>query len=140
MKKMEKQIPGQTGVYKQDNKDKARNKPIDNHPVLGHIYHDDVGVILGTGYNHFSSPLGIHGLCKMDGKGRLDLLVVVARNAGTGQFKKFMLACMKSFKTICIWQIWNMHLEQMLLKNGFTPDTEITKDREVLKGLRWDKK
>lgn len=106
--------------------------------VLGKVSPDMAGMMLQTGYNRFSSPVGIDGLAKVNGD-RLDILAVHAATPGFGQFREFMKLCKKQFNTICIWEIWNPSLEAALLRYGFTPQTEITGWGETVHGLRWDK-
>lgn len=102
---------------------------------------DPVSLALGMGeqaFHRFSSPIGVRGLAKWKG-GRLDILAIESAVPGAGQFRKFISLCKDSFQTICIWQIWNESLHAALLRYGFTPQTEISGDGEVINGLRWDK-
>lgn len=111
---------------------------IKKHPVLGSLKEDEMGKILNTGYVQFESPSGIFGLCKFTDE-RLDLLVVIAHKPESGQFKRFVTLTKKTFKTICVWEIWNETLKAALDRYEFKPETELQGDGEVLHGMRWDK-
>jgi hypothetical protein len=109
-----------------------------NHPLLGRVEPDPAGVILRTGYMRFQSPKGIGGLAKWTDE-RLDLLAVVAFVNGRGMFRSFIAASKKHFNTICVWHDWNPIIGAALERYGFSPETEIQGDGEVIKGWRWDK-
>ena len=70
---------------------------------------DPVGVILRTGYFRFESPLGVSGLAKVIGR-ELDILVVIAEQKGTGQFRRFIEDCKTRFDSISILEDWNWHV------------------------------
>jgi hypothetical protein len=94
--------------------------------------------MLGTGYSKFAHSSGIEGLCKSNGD-RLDILALHADVPGTGQFRVFIGEAKKTYRTICIWEIWNTWLEPVLDRYGFSPETEITSWGESVSGMRWDK-
>ena len=106
--------------------------------VLGLTNPDPVGELLGTGYLRFQSPSGIDGLAKENGD-RLDLLAVNALVPGIGQFRRFIQRCKREYETICIWEVWNPMLHEILQRYGFRAYSE--KDRhtgERLEGYRYD--
>lgn len=106
--------------------------------LLGFVEPDPIGVILGTGYMRFQSPNGLGGLAKWTDD-RLDLLAVHAFTQGQGQFRSFIAAAKLQWKTICVWQISNPFLGSALERYGFTPETEIQSDGEIVEGFRWDR-
>lgn len=104
---------------------------------LGPLTPDPIGDALGTGYQQFKSPSGVHGLCRVDGD-RLDLLAVIATHPGTGQFRAFTEQCKARFKTICVWHVMNVLLDETLQAYGFRGYEERTPG-EYLSGWRWDR-
>lgn len=106
--------------------------------LLGPTEPDPFGLFLGTGYQRFESPCGIHGLAKESGD-RLDVLAVYAAEAGKGQFREFIRLAKEQFQTVCVWFDDNPALGPALKRYGFTPETEIDGSGEVLTGWRWDK-
>jgi len=107
--------------------------------VLGNTSPFPLGDLLGTGYETFESPTGIHGMSKQNKIGRLDLLAVAATKRGTGQFRDFIDQAKKEYKTICVWEIWNEELAVILARYGFRPVEEIDHDTgELLTGLCWN--
>lgn len=111
----------------------------ESHPILGVVCEDLAGTLLGTEYVRYRSPSGVHGLAKWNDS-RLDLLAVFAKRPGTGQFRRFIGICKASFDTVCVWEVWNPILGPILSKYGFSPETEVQGDGEILTGWRWDKK
>lgn len=107
--------------------------------LLGETEPDPVGAILGTGYYRFSSPVGIDGLCKVNG-GRLDLLAVISREPSKGHLREFLRQAKEHYRTVCVWHVDNPALGPALERYGFTPETEIQPDGEIVPGYRWDKK
>ena len=107
--------------------------------LLGQTEPDPIGQILGTGYNRFSSPLGIDGLAAQPEPGRLDLLALFSTCPGSGQLRAFINAAQTQYSTLCVWHIDNPALYDALLRYGFSPETELDQFGETLKGLRWDK-
>lgn len=109
---------------------------------LGKTQPDTIGVVLGTGYLRFSSPVGIDGLCKPDeAKGRLELLAVASRRPGNGHFKSFIDLCKRDFTTILIWHVTSDILHDCLPRYGFRPWEERQQcqgEWEHLEGYRWD--
>lgn len=81
---------------------------------------DGVGVLLGTGFNRFTTAGGIDGLGKITGK-RLDLLAIVALDPGTGQFRRFIAEAKTHFDTIAILHDWNPLMPEILKRYGFRP-------------------
>jgi len=109
------------------------------HPLLGSNRPDPCSLILGTGYSQFHSFAGIDGLAKWTDS-RLDLLVVHTFLPGQGEFRTFIKSAKTYFRTICIWEVWNPWLGEVLLRYGFTPETEVQSNGEVAEGFRWDEK
>jgi len=105
--------------------------------VLGKIKPDPVGVLLGTGYFRFISPLGVDGLVKVR-QPRLDILFVGTSHPGTGQFRRLIAQAKTEFDIICIWEIWNPLLKIVLPRYDFKPDIDFV-NGEHLAGFRWDK-
>ncbi len=106
--------------------------------VLGQIWTDRIGALLGTNYKRFKSPTGLNGLAKSSGD-RLDILAVDATQPGTGQFRRFIKRAKQEYKTICIWEVWNKDLEGILGRYEFNPCDENDPDtHEHLTGYRWN--
>lgn len=105
--------------------------------VLGRTEPDPAGLILGTGYERFESPTGIDGLAKENGD-RLDVLAVYAREHGQGAFREFIRLAKKEYRTVCVWLDDNPAIGPALQRYGFTPETEIQPDGEIVTGWRWD--
>lgn len=103
--------------------------------TLGAIYLDLTSVLLGTGYDRFSSPTGIQGLAKQDGS-RLDLLAIDASDPGKGQFREFMRQAKSEFEQIFIWEVWNPLLKEILVRYGFRPAVGFF-EGEMLTGFWW---
>lgn len=108
--------------------------------VLGTTRPDPVGLILGTGYQRFQSPIGIEGLAKENGR-RLDILAVVNPTDERGRFRLFIAQAKTQYDTICVWEIFNPAIHAALLRYGFVPETEIpgTGPPVPVEGLRWDR-
>ncbi len=106
--------------------------------VLGTMKPDWIGALLGTSYQRFSSPTGMNGLAKVS-KDRIDILAVDAMIPGTGQFRTFIDQCKQEFETVCIWEVWNPWLHEVLQRYGFRAVEEKDPDTgEELKGYRYD--
>jgi|SRR3989304_3216074 len=106
--------------------------------VLGQTNPDPLSEVLGTGYSRFQSPTGIDGLAKEE-KDRLDLLAFNALVPGIGQFRRFIQRCKREYETICIWEIWNPMLHEVLQRYGFRAYSEKDRDTgELLEGYRYD--
>lgn len=104
------------------------------HPVIGETipWRPELGDV----FQAFSTPT-IHGLAFVKGD-RLDILAVSASNPGHGDFGRFLRECMKSYRTIGIWEIWNGSLAAMLRRYGFRDVKEVI-DADLCTGMRWDK-
>lgn len=82
----------------------------------------------------------IDGLAKENpAENRIDVLSVVSVVPRAGNLKRFILALQAHYQTVCVWCIENPVMHAPLRKWGFTPETEIQADGEVLDGYRWDK-
>jgi hypothetical protein len=97
---------------------------------------DLASMILGTGYDHFVSSTGMHGLGRETGE-RLDVLAVVTLSPGQGQFRQFIQEAKRFYQTICVWEDWNPIITGAMSRYGFTPMTDI-QEGETLTGWRWD--
>jgi GNAT superfamily N-acetyltransferase len=111
-----------------------------DYPVelLGTVEPDPAGVILGTGYMRFKSPIGVDGLAKWTEE-RLDILAVHTDERGKGHFREFIRQAKERYKTICVWEDFNPVVGKALARYGFKPDIEIQIDGEILVGWRWEK-
>lgn len=108
--------------------------------VLGETYPDPLSQLLGTNLFRFRSPTGLNGLAKIVGEDRLDLVAVDALIPGTGQFRTFINRAKEEFSTLCIWEVWNPVLEEVLPRYGFHPHKDTDADTgEKLEGYRWMK-
>ncbi len=108
--------------------------------VLGETYPDPISRLLGTKLFRFRSPTGLNGLAKTVGDDRLDLVAVDASIPGIGQFRTFIKRAKQEYAIICIWEVWNPMLEEVLPRYGFQPHMGIDKDTgEPLNGYRWMK-
>ena len=111
-----------------------------NPNVFTSCYPDPIGQMLGTGMNRFESRHGICGLAKETEAGKtIEILAVESVFAGAGNFRRFIHTCQENYSAICVWHICNPILEKALLRYGFTPETDIAPDGEVMRGLRWDR-
>ena len=125
----------------QDRQSLSRKRPGEDScvkSVLGQINRDPVNEILMTGYSRFESPTGIDGLAKERGD-RLDLLAFNALIPGTGQFRRFIQRCKSEYETVCIWEVWNPMLHEVLPRYGFRAYSERDRDTGApLEGYRYD--
>jgi hypothetical protein len=77
-------------------------------------------------------------LAKENGN-RLDLLAFNALIPGLGQFRRFIQRCKREYETICIWEVWNSWLPEVLQRYGFRAYSEMDRDTgEPLEGYRYD--
>lgn len=107
--------------------------------VLGSITPDPFNQLLGTGYSRFQSSTGMNGLAK-EHKKRVDILALDATKPGTGQLRKFIDRCKREYKTICIWEVWNPWLRDVLKRYGFYTYQAFDRDSgEWLAGYRYDR-
>jgi hypothetical protein len=109
---------------------------ITTESVLGVLTLDWAGMMLGTGFNRFTSPFGVKGLAKDDAV-RLDLLAVESTIPSTGQFKRFIQAAKEQYQIICIWHDWNPGVGPMLQRWGFQRYREQWQGEDLI-GWRWD--
>lgn len=65
-----------------------------------------MGELLGTGYSRFLHASGMAGLAKVT-VNRLDVLAANASVEGQGQFRAFIAAAKKQFRTVAVWEDWN---------------------------------
>ncbi len=106
--------------------------------VLGATAPDPFGQILGTGYDRFKSPTGMNGLAKVSAN-RIDILALDATIPGTGQLRNFIDQCKREYETVCIWEVWNPWLHEVLRRYGFRALREADPDTgEELDGYRYD--
>ena len=106
--------------------------------ILGVLRPDPFSALLGTGFERFESPTGLHGLARTSGK-RLDLLAVNATKPGSGQFRAFIAQAKREFETICVWEVWNPLLDLVLPRYGFRYYEEAdARTGEPLAGYRYD--
>ena len=106
--------------------------------LLGVVEPDPIGIMLGTGYNRFESPIGLAGLAKWTDE-RLDLLAVHTRQKRKGHFRDFIARAKTVWQTICVWHDDNPLVGEALARYGFSRETEIQGDGEMVTGWRWDK-
>lgn len=108
--------------------------------VLGQTRPDRIAQILGTGYERFNSLTGVDGLAKVNGD-RLDVLAVHTPEPfqNRGCCREFVRQAKEQYCTVCIWHVDNQTLAGALKRYGFTPETEIQSDGEIVPGWRWDK-
>lgn len=105
------------------------------HPVLGKLTPDPIGVLLKTGFQRFSAPCGVDGLCCVS-VNRLEILAVHARQPGRGAFRELLGKAKRHFKVIVIFEVWNERLKEFLLREGFQSET-IQRDGEIVEAYRW---
>jgi hypothetical protein len=109
------------------------------NPILGEVNPDPIGEMLGTGMMCFVSPVGISGLCKESEDGNeLNLLAVVARQRGTGQFRTFIDQCKNNYNAVRVLDIMNEDLAKVLKRYGFVPCKWLDQN-EVIYGMEWKK-
>ena len=106
--------------------------------LLGAVTPDPVGMMLGTGYMRFASPLGVDGLVRTNSTKKLELLAVVSTEEGKGNFRRFIAACKERYACICVWEDWNPLLAPMLERYGFKPARQMEWDGEWVSGWQWD--
>jgi hypothetical protein len=87
---------------------------------LGVLTADPVADALGTGFQSFVSPCGVHGLAKVTGR-RLDVLAVAAVEEGKGYFREFVRQAKREFLTVSFVEVWNDTLAATLDRYGFRP-------------------
>jgi hypothetical protein len=118
----------------------AMSKSRTEHPLLGRLFPDPVGICLGTNFERFYSPFEVDGLCKIleDGK-RLDILAIASQDPGRGCCRRFFAAAKNHFDTICVWVILEPIVASMLMRYGFVPASEIMPDGEWVEGFKWVK-
>ncbi len=113
------------------------------HPILGRMVADPFSHALGIGYFEFASPSGISGLARESDDGRkIDILAVTALIERAGCFRSFMNECKDHYQVICIWQITNIWLPEVLKRYGFEPHEDFEKvpgGVERVSGMRWIK-
>ena len=95
-----------------------------------------MGELLGTGYSRFQHACGMAGLAKVTGD-RLDILAVNATQQGQGQFRDFIAAAKKTFKTVAVWEDWNPILAPALERYGFKPAQCVEAWGETNNGWEW---
>ena len=106
--------------------------------LLGETMPDPFSKLLGTNLFRFRSPTGLNGLAKTVGEDRLDLVAVDASIPGTGQFRTFIKKAKQEYAVICIWEVWNPMLDEILPRYGFKPHAGVDEDTgESLSGYRW---
>ncbi len=94
---------------------------------------DPISDMLGTGYKRFESSVGINGLAKVSGK-RLDILAVIARTPGKGQFRRFIAAAKNAYETVAVWEDWNPVIGEALQRYGFRKTSMIGDDGKASAG------
>ena len=111
--------------------------------ILGKLTLDPVAKAIGRNYHHFNSPIGIKGLCRVDGR-HVEFLVVDSIRPGHGLFRDFIAACKLEFDRIDIWHVTSHILFSCLPRYGFRPwqEKQYIKSQNKfghLEGYRWDK-
>jgi hypothetical protein len=79
----------------------------------------------------------VDGLAHVSGR-RIDVLAVMSRFPGSGNFARFLLALMMNYDTVAFWEIINQDLPDVLKRRGFREVTEAI-DGEVSPCMRWDR-
>lgn len=102
---------------------------------MGVVEPDFTSVILGTGFDRFSSPTGIDGLAKWTDE-QLELLAVIANAPHQGQFRAFIQQAKEIWPIILVWHVHNGFLDAALARYGFQPITSEC-DGETVPGWRW---
>ncbi len=105
---------------------------------LGKTHLAPVSAILGTSFHEFNSPYGIEGLA-WDQVERVDILAVLARKPGTGQFRSFIKACQEHWTEINVLEDWNPMVGEALARYGFKRFERSEWDGEKVKGWQWKK-
>lgn len=90
--------------------------------LLGSIRPDPIGSYLGSPFVRFNSPLGIHGLMRVNGD-RLELLAVNAWIPDTGQLRAFMRHAETLFDSILVMDVMNPFLPRVLMRWGYAPES-----------------
>lgn len=95
------------------------------------------------GFSEFKSPIGISGMCRVDGR-RVQFLAVDSIRPGNGLFRDFIAAVKKEFDQIDIMFVESPILLSCLPRYGFRYYEEsqfIARINEwtFLYGYRWDK-
>ena len=100
---------------------------------------DSLGELLGTGYMRFETRIGIQGLARMDNERGLDILAVVSKRPGEGQFRQFIAAAQQAFDRVAVWVDFNPILGKALRRYGFVRAQRTEPDGEVCQGWQWRK-
>jgi hypothetical protein len=101
------------------------------------------------GYSEFKSPIGISGMCRVDGR-RVQFLAVDSIQPGNGLFRDFIIAVKKEFDRIDLMFVESPILLSCLPRYGFKPyqERQFLKSTsrfpelsrwEHVEGYRWDK-
>lgn len=101
------------------------------------------------GYSEFKSPIGISGMCRVDGR-RVQFLAVDSIRPGNGLFRDFIAAVKKEFDRIDLLFVESPILLSCLPRYGFQPyqERQFLKSTsrfpelsrwEHVEGYRWDK-
>lgn len=90
-----------------------------------------------TGFEAFTSHVGIDGLARINGA-CLEVLAVVS--AAPGSFRRFISLAKLEFEQVIVWEVWNPILANALLRYDFRPYTRTESDGDVLKGLAWSQR
>lgn len=103
-------------------------------PVVGRLFEDETGKILGIGYSRFECTFW-YGLAKVNG-GRIDILVIGTKPQGAGYFRKFIFQLKDAYESIYIWEIASAVLTSALHRYGFSPCRQ---PDQPLPGVKTDK-
>jgi hypothetical protein len=90
--------------------------------------------MLGPGYMSFASPFGVKGVAR-ESTDRVDFVCLDARK---GNFRAFIRHCQATYRTICVWEVWNHAIAAALRRHGFQQALESEQFSEF-RGWRWDR-
>jgi hypothetical protein len=113
---------------------------LESIPIIGQLRPDPIAVLLGTGYQQFTSPLGVNGLCELTGR-RLEILAVHTNHPGNGCFRVFIEQAKRYYTPILIWRVTSDILDDYLPRYGFRKWEErqcLQGEWEHMEGYRWD--
>jgi len=95
--------------------------------------------ILGPGYMRFASPFGVKGVAR-ESADRVDFVCLVLDEEGKGNFRAFIRHCQATYRTICVWEVWNHAIAAVLQRHGFQQALALESEQfGEARGWRWDR-
>lgn len=109
--------------------------------VIGNLWHDEISLVLDTGFMNFKTSEGLEGLAKIEGR-EITFNAIYTNRPGKGSFTRMLQQLKRHADAIHIIHIVNEDFKSFLLRNGFTEqmiDVQAD-DGEPVEGVTWIKK